>query len=80
MSKETGRDPFLMPLLVAVVIFMALAAVSFLGREPIPGTDATRKDIIAMLEECERHLPRNQHCVIDISPRVDTNPYIPREE
>lgn len=81
MSNEADRDPFLAPLVVAAVIFLALMAVSLKNRmQTIPGTDATRADVIAMLEECERDLPRNQRCVIDISPRVDTNPYVPREE
>jgi hypothetical protein len=38
---------------------------------PLPGTEATQRDVIKLIDECESTIPRNQKCVIDIGLRVD---------
>ena len=38
---------------------------------PIPGTDATTGDAEDMIQECEKTLPRNQKCVIDLMVHPD---------
>jgi hypothetical protein len=38
---------------------------------PLPGTDATIKDMRDMISECQVDLPRSQKCVIDIMVRPE---------
>lgn len=61
-----------------LIRFLAVALVALAGfnliahyNNIVPGTDASRPDIIAMIKECEADLPRSQKCVIDIGVRPE---------
>lgn len=64
-------DEIPFPWRVCIGLAVIIAAANMASYSKLPGTDATRKDVIEMINECETDLPRTQNCVIDIMVRPE---------
>lgn len=53
------------------VLAIILNMFSITQRLPLPGTEASARDVQKLIADCESTIPRNQKCVIDIGLRVD---------
>lgn len=53
------------------VLSIIINMFSITARLPLPGTEATARDVQALIKDCEKELPRHHKCVIDIGLRVD---------
>lgn len=60
---------------VGLGILLSICSVGAYGwfsqNTPLPGTDATTVDAVDMIQECQKTLPRNQKCVIDLMVHPD---------